>query len=302
MFKKILFATSVLMLFLPLAFFFKTSGGPRIHYDNKPPVEMPIVQDDPFKDMAHGAAPQEQRDEKFRRWLSVSVKIQVSGASGSGTIVFFNPDDGWAYVQSCGHLWGGRMSAEEGKKKNLKCKVITWYHNDKKLEKPQEYQAEVLYYSNPAPNDCSLVRFKPDWPANYIPIAPADFEFKEGMRLHSCGSDGARESAHYDVRYIGMRGGDLVTTENSPRPGRSGGGLMSDDNYVGICWGTTDRSGNGNGFFTPLATLRKHNEQNGFSWLNDMGANWARQLPIIDRNGPQQQHPKNYIPLPQGKH
>jgi hypothetical protein len=262
---------------------------------------MPIVTDDPYAHLAAGGAPIEQREERYRLWLSVSLKISVSNASGSGTIVYFDSKDGYAYVQSCGHLWNGRMSAEEGRRRNLKCKVITWYHNEKKLDSPKDYQAEVLYYSNPAPNDVSLLRFKPDWVPNYIPIAPADFKFTENMRLHSCGCDGGGEVAHYDVRYIGVRGGDIVTTENSPRPGRSGGGLMTDDYYVGVCWGTSDTSGNGNGFFTPLMTLRKHNEENGYGWLNEIGISWARQIPIIDRNGPQGKYPKDYIPLPQGK-
>lgn len=273
-----------------------------IGYDLRtPPVQMPLVQDDPFAYLAHGGAPIEQREEKYRRWLSISLKISVSGASGSGTIVYYNPDDGWAYIQSCGHLWNGSMSAEEGKRRRVTCKVITWYHNDVKLSQPKEYPAEVLYYSNPAPNDVSLLRFKPDWVPNYVPIAPKDFSFQENMRLRSCGCDGGREVAHYDVRYIGQRGGDIVTTENSPRPGRSGGGLMTDEFYVGICWGTSDRSGNGNGFFTPLSTLRSHNEKNGYGWLNEVGVNWARKIPIIDRNGPQGQYPPDYIPMPRGK-
>lgn len=303
--KKVLLGASILLSMLILICLntrVQREDAVRIHYDlSTPPVQMPLVLDDPFEALAHGGAPIEQRDAKYRRWLAVSLKIQVSGASGSGTIVYYNPDDGWAYVQSCGHLWNGSMSAEEGKRKNVRCKVITWYHNDTKLEQPKEYPAEVLFYSNPAPNDCSLLRFKPDWVPNYIPIAPADFVFREGMRLHSCGCDGGRECAHYDVKYIGERGGDVVTTENSPRPGRSGGGLMTDENYVGICWGTSDRSGNGNGFFTPLKTLRSHNEKNGYGWLNEVGVFWAQQIPIVDRNGPQGKYPRDYIPLPQGK-
>lgn len=301
--KALLCSSIVLSLVMLLGFLFRagTTTGPQVHYDlSTPPVQMPLVEDDPYKHLTHGGAPIEQREAQFKRWLAVSLKIQVSGASGSGTIIYYNESDGWAYIQSCGHLWNGSMSAEEGKRKNVKCKVITWYHNETKLSEPKEYPAEVLYYSNPAPNDVSLLQFKPDWKPSFLPIAPADFNFREGMRFHSCGCDGGREVAHYDVKYVGMRGGDLVTTENSPRPGRSGGGLMSDDLYVGICWGTSDRSGNGNGFFTPLGTIRSHNQKNGYGWLNEVGINWARQIPIIDRNGPQGKYPRDYIPVPSG--
>jgi len=277
---------------------YKDKKFPEYNYDIHSVEPMPIVGNDPYAHLAHGGAPVEQRDINVRKWLASGLKISVSGASGSGTIIYFDPKESYAYVQSCGHLWNGNMSAEEGKKRNLNCKVITWYHNDKKLDQTKEYQAEVIYYINTRGKDCSLLRFKPDWIPQYFCIAPEDFEFVSGMRLHSIGCDGGREIAHYDVRVLGERGADIVTTENSPRPGRSGGGLLTEDYYVGICWGTTDVLGNGNGLFTPLKVLRKLNEENGYGWLNDIGISWARQIPIIDRNNPQGKYPLDYIPLP----
>jgi hypothetical protein len=268
------------------------------------PIPMPKVDNDPFATMAWGGVPQEQREEWTRRWLAVSVKIQVANSSGSGTIVYYNRQDGWAYVQSCGHLWGGNMSAEQGQARRLTCKVVTWYQNEKKLPQPVSYQAEVLFYSNTSGFDSSLVRFKPDWDATYMPIAPADFKLAEGVRLHSCGCDGGREVAHYDVRFLSYSGEDIVTTENSPRRGRSGGGLMTDDMFVGVCSRSSDPDGTigkGNGYFTGLRAVRYNNERNGYGWLNDGATNWARRIPIIDRNSPQRVYPKDYIPLPQGR-
>ena len=271
---------------------------------------MPLIDDCPYSSVAYGGAPVEQRGVEFRKWLSPGVKIRVSGASGSGTIVYYNENDGWAYIQSCGHLWDGNMSAEEGVRRNLTCKVITWYHNNEKLNRTKEYPAEVLYYKNIRGQDCSLLRFKPDWKPNYFPIAPAGYRFNPGTKYHSVGCDGGREIAHYEVEFVGMRNiretryyntmdQDLVTTRNSPRPGRSGGGLFSNDEYyVGICWGTSSYDGSGNGYFTPLETLRDLNKQNGYGWLNDIGHSLARRIPIVDRNNPQGQYSRDYIPLP----
>jgi len=108
---------------------------------------MPLVDDDPFAAVAHGGAPVEQRSAEFLRWLAAGVKIRVPDASGSGTIVYYDAKDGWAYVQTCGHLWEGNMTAEEGKRRNITCKVITWYKNETKMDQPAEYPAEVVYYS-----------------------------------------------------------------------------------------------------------------------------------------------------------
>lgn len=259
---------------------------------------MPIVGDDPYAHLAIGGIPTEQREEVYRKWLSTGLKISVKGASGSGTIIYYDQTSGYAYVQSCGHLWTGNMTATEAKSKKPTCSVITWYHNYSKLPEPKTYPAEVLYYYNNRGQDCSLLRFKPDWMPNFLPISPIDFYFIPNMRLHSVGCDGGREVAHYDVQYLGHRGEDIITTDNSPRPGRSGGGLLSQDYFVGICWGTTEIQGTGNGLFTPLKVLRSLNEQEGYGWLNEVSESWARKLPIIDRNNPQEQYPPDYIPLP----
>lgn len=262
---------------------------------------MPLVDNDPFASLAYGGAPEEQRSAEFRKWMSNGLKIKVNNGSGSGTIVYHNNDDGWAYVQSCGHLWLGNMNADEGKRRKVKCKVQTWYHNQNKLSQPREYKAEVLYYSNSDGRDVSLLRFKPDWEPNYLPIAAEDFKYTRNMRLHSVGCDGGREVAHYDVEVVGLRDGlwpDLVTTRNSPRPGRSGGGLSTEDFFVGVCWGTSSYSGDGNGYFTPLKTVREYNKMNGYGWLNEVGYSLARQIPIRDRNNPQIEYPNDYIPIP----
>jgi hypothetical protein len=271
---------------------------PNYNYDINSVEPMPIIKDDPYSKLAHGGSPVENRNIDVRRWLSAGVKISVKGSSGSGTIVYYDSGSGYAYVQSCGHLWSGNMTAAEGELKKLTCEIITWYHNDKKLENTKTYPAEVLYYINNRGQDCSLVRFKPDWVPNYFAISPSGFRFVPDTYLHSVGCDGGREIAHYDVRVLGERDVDVITTENSPRPGRSGGGLMSDDYYVGVCWGTTDLTGSGNGLFTPLKVVRELNAKNGYGWLNDVGLSWARKLPIIDRNNPQGQYPPDYIPLP----
>lgn len=280
---------------------------------------MPVVPDHPCASYGSNVAPIEQRDASVRRYLAPSLKIQCSNCSGSGTIVYYDSRDGWAYVQSCGHLWNGSMNADEGKRRNITCKVITWYHNDNKLPETKSYEAFVLYYSNTRGQDCSLLRFKPDWVPQYFPIAPADYPLTPGTRLHSVGCDGGREVAHYDVEVVGLRnasetairgrpqqvfvqGEDLITKNNSPRPGRSGGGLMTTDGfYVGICWGTSDTSGNGIGLFTPLVTVRSMNDRNGFGWLNEVHQSLARKIPIMDHNNPQGTYPKDYIPLPNGR-
>lgn len=268
--------------------------------------KMPLVQDDPFYAMSSNLAPIANRGPEFKQWLEPGVRIAVTGARGSGTIIYYDEKSGYGYIQSCGHLWSGNMTAEEGKRRNITCTVDVFYQNGQRLEKPKTFKAEVLFYSNNKGSDCqdvSLLRFKPDFKPSFFPIAPSDTKLQTDEYLNSIGCDNATEVAHYKVRVIGERGSnwpDLVTTENSPRPGRSGGGLISNQKvFVGVCWGTSNYDGSGNGFFTPLRTIRIFNEKEGYGWLNEINKlNPARMIPIKDRNNPQINYPDTYIPLP----
>lgn len=266
---------------------------------------MPLVQDtNPLTASLKTAAPIEQRGEEFRRFLAPSVKIQVSGASGSGTIIYFDRTTGEAYVASCGHLWSGTRSAEALKNNPVSCKIITWYHNDTKLESTKTYNANVLFWSNDRGYDTSLLKFKPDWVPTFFPIAPVDYNIPMGSHQHSTGCDGGREVAHYDVEVVEYRGPDLVTKDNSPRPGRSGGGLLSDDGYyIATCWGTSAYSGSGVGYFTPLKSIHKVWSSNGYDWLLAIGSTKiAQTLPIIDWKDRDKKFPEGFVPVPEGKH
>ena len=247
----ILGMVSILGLAILSIIMFPSNPQPNILYthplDNMRVVEGPI-----YNTGFH--APQEDRGVEYRRWLAPSVKIRVSGSSGSGTICYYDAAKNEAWVISCGHLWSGKMSAEEGRRRQRTAKVITWYHNMEKLSSPKEYPADVIFYSNDRGYDLSLLKFKPDWVPEYFPIAPSTYQISKGQLYHSTGCDGGREVARYEVEILSVGtspGRDTRIVRNSPRPGRSGGGLLSDDGYyLGICWGTTDTSsGNGEGDF-----------------------------------------------------
>lgn len=275
------------------------SNEPDILYRH--PLDNMAIVKGPYK---CSGMPQEDRGIEYRKFLSASVKIQVSRASGSGTICYYDPSTNEAWVISCGHLWGGNMSAEEGKKRNLKANIITWYHNMEKLDEPKSYPAEVIFYSNVNGYDMSLLKFNPDWKPIYFPIAPSNYPIEVGQHFHSTGCDGGREVARYDVEIykVGINSGyDTLIVKNSPRPGRSGGGLLTEDGYyIGICWGTTDTtSGGGQGMFTSLPSIIKHYTEQGYGWILKKAPPFvAREIPIRDRENPNKKFPKDYIPLP----
>lgn len=243
----------------------------------------------------------EERDSKFKRWLTATVQVtRYNGGGGSGTICYYDPIENWAYVVSAGHLFArnGYKSAEEYKKNPDVRKITTWYHNDKKLDEPKEYEAEVLCYIYQGVYDVSLMRFKPDWLPWVCPIAAVDYKLEKNKYYHSCGSDGLREVAHYLVKFEyeskNQRSGvtEIITTENNPRGGRSGGGVMSDDyQIVFIC-----SRGNNYGYWTSLNQIHRFLKAEGFGFV--LPGQLAIQIPILDHQNPGKSHPRLYVPFP----
>jgi hypothetical protein len=236
--------------------------------------------------------PNEQRDEKYAKFLSCSVKVSSGGGSGSGTICGY--DSEFAYVISCGHLWDG--DKPYSKITAHKAKIFTWYQNSIKLSEPKSYDAEILFWSNQRGYDVSLLRFKPDWIPDYFPIA-SEFKPKENMSLNSMGCDGGKEVARYEVKIQEFNGTDLVTIMNSPRPGRSGGGLLTEDGeLVGVCWGTSDTvSGDGIGFFTKIQSIKEVFVKNEHEWLLGLK---KHSIPIIDWDFPERTYARDFVPFP----
>lgn len=240
--------------------------------------------------------PEEQRDEKYTRFLCVSVRVSVQGSAGSGTICHFDPESGWAYVVSCGHLWEGNKNYDPEAPE--KAKITTWYKNSTKLQSPRSYDAEALFWSNKRGRDVSLLRFKPDWNPECSHFAE-EFKAEKGLVLNSMGCDGGKEVARYEVLFLEMNGQDLIAEKNSPRPGRSGGGLLTEDGeIVGVCWGSSDIStGNGIGYFTPLEAIKKVFEENKHSWLI-CTKHELEIIPIMDWDNPARTYDKRYVPIP----
>jgi len=258
-------------------------------------ISMPLVKSK-YKVFNYGA-PQPNRDYIYNKFLNVSLKISTPEGSGSGTIIYYDEQKNEAYVASCGHLWSGTATSQQLKLNPKTCKLTVWYQNEKKLDSPKDYTASVLFWSNERGYDSSLLKFKPDWIPNYFPIAKIDYPFTKNMPLNSLGCDAGSEVALYKVYFEEFRGDDLITNQNSPRPGRSGGGLLSSDGfYVGTCWGTSNVDGSGIGYFTPLKSIYHVYSNNGYDWLLNVSSNLlARKLPIKDINSKQGVYSKDYI-------
>ncbi len=258
------------------------------------PIDMPIEINPQFATV-YSFDPEPQRGQEFRRYLSPSIKVSTNKASGSATIVAYDGSTNTAWAISCGHLWNPGTSRQP---KDVT--LIVFYHNEHKLEQPRQYKGTVHFHHFFKDKDISLISFHPDWQPDYFPVAPEGYNIVVGQRYHSTGCDRGSEVAHYDVELYQNNEGSYVTRDNSPRPGRSGGGLLTSDGFhIGICVRTSDTSGNGVGAFIKHETIVNTLKAEGYTnLLNRTPYSWIRFIPIIDMNNPQGQYDPNYIPLP----
>lgn len=243
----------------------------------------------------------EERGEQWAKWLSPSVMVTESGGGGSGTICHY--DGEYAYIISCGHLYpNGRKSWQEYKIRPRYKNITVFYDNGKQLTEYKKFKAETLCHVWNVPHDVSLLRFKPDWNPWISPIAPVDYKLEKGKFYHSTGCDGLTPTAHYLVRYQyenfdGNVSEIITTSENGPRGGRSGGGVMTDDGQlIFIC----SRGSSQNAYWTSLSQIHNFLKEEGFSFVLENNQ-IARELPIVDKIGPPKQYPKDFIPLPLGR-
>lgn len=256
---------------------------------------MPLVKS---HNVSLGETPRVQRGIEYRKYLSAGVLVINGEIKGSGTIVYYDKTKNIAYIASCGHLWTGNSLKNDTKL----CKIKIWYHNEVKLKEPETYNANVLFYDNVY--DTSLICFNPTWEPIYFPIAPVNYNISSGSTQHSIGCEFAEEVAHYEVEVVGygqQKGRQqLITIRNSPRMGRSGGGLLTDDGYyIGTCWGTSNYDGTGEGYFTTLDSIYKVWQKNGYSFLlNEPLPIFAQKMSIIDRNQKQGKYKESYILIP----
>lgn len=187
--------------------------------------------------------------------LQAAIKVISLSNVGSGTIIYYK--DKTAYALSAGHLW------TEG----TKCEVE---YGGRRIP------AALLFYEDTPGFDCSLLTFQLDESPEYFPIAPENHIITVGQQYNSPGCDNNASPANYEVEYMGVRKLNsveepvLTTAKNSPKPGRSGGGLLDDRYLVGVCFATSARDGTGYGFFTSLSSIRHTFKALGYEWLLDV--------------------------------
>lgn len=180
---------------------------------------------------------------------AASVQIQTRSCVGSGTIVkTFKENDYYvSYIISAAHLTDiiGRHNYI----------VVDFYYLDQTKFKKSYIGNLVWLHLNNRGIDYSIIEVVTIEKPIAVKISE-NCSFTIGEKLTSIGFDNkASEANVYSVRYLSDRKDDIFTIFDTPRPGRSGGGLFFNNKLVGVCWGYMVKSNLG--LFTSLEALRE---------------------------------------------
>jgi len=288
--------TSIFVLCFIIIFGFVLTSYQFNSTQSIPHFIMPIVKCDlPYINFGE---PQPKQDESVLNYLQCCVRIRNGDLCGSGTICYFDYDNNECYIISCGHLFQGSKAIDSVVKEVVDVNIF--YKNDKKLKAPQVFKGEVLCYSETY--DVSLIKFNPDWKIDKtFHIAPVSYPLYKGQSLESTGCDYGNDPASYTIEvYDGIKTGqNLITRRNSPRLGRSGGGVFTADGHfiIGIVRATSNEDGSGYGVSVSIRTIHEYlSKSKKTSWLLKQ-YNEVDFIPMIDKDRTLMV-PPGYIPIP----
>jgi hypothetical protein len=179
--------------------------------------------------------------------FQASVRVNYPFAS-SGTVFKVIPNDkGYtSYILSTGHM-----------KKREEPEIEFFFMDGEKLEKSLKVKGNILFLVENSEKgvDFSLIEVTTKGKPSFVPIAKKDA--KKGDKCLSVGCDNASKPKCYSCTILSLGKRDYILENDSPRAGRSGGGLFLNHEIVGVCWGAQIWGNKEvNGLFTRASVIR----------------------------------------------
>ena len=200
-------------------------------------------------------------------WASVRLRIEESTGSSCGTGTIVDARQGEALILTCGHIF--RDSQEKGHA----------------AEGTNRHIAVDLFGPVPAENipgrlicydenrDVGLLSIHVPGPVSVVRVAPSGYHVNRGDRVVNVGcnngeSPTARHAAVASLdRYLGPPN---IEVTGQPLPGRSGGGLFTEDGLlIGVCY-AADRDDN-QGLYAALPSVHEELDRARLAYVYQPG-------------------------------
>jgi hypothetical protein len=155
---------------------------------------------------------------------SVRLRASINGqiSLGSGTIVDSQP--GRTLIVTCGHIFRNRDE-------NTKVEVDLFENGQ-----PQTYVGSIIDVDLAA--DVGLVSIPTHRVVSSIPRAPATLVLEKAQRVACIGCSGGNDPTREQLSITEVNkydGPDNIECTGTPVQGRSGGGLFSENQLIGVC-------------------------------------------------------------------
>lgn len=190
--------------------------------------------------------------------FQASVRVNYPYAS-SGTVFKVTPNDkGYtSYILSTGHM-----------KKREDPQIEFFFMDGEKLDEPLVVKGNIIFLVENSFKGCdfSVIEVRTKGKPAFIPIAKKDA--KEKDKCLSIGCDSASVPKCYSCTVLNLEKLDYILENDSPKAGRSGGGLFLKHEIVGVCWGCrTWGNEERNGLFTRASVVRNLLMTAGYEYL-----------------------------------
>jgi hypothetical protein len=240
--------------------------------------------------------------------VRITVKDRGSLGFGSGTIIESTPEE--SIILTCAHIFTVKGRQPRADQFNLPVLVELF---DGKLGGPggqtvrplgKPMPGEVIDYD--FDRDVALVRIRPGTVVPSARVVPQHWQPKARMSMYTVGCSHGEDATAWNTvifaptsRYQvpGKRNYEAIECQHSPKQGRSGGGLFTEDGYVaGVCNFAFDPSV-GRGLYASPNSIYAILDRNDMSYLYEYRAPRGPQLYLADNangSGTRQDSPQDY--------
>ncbi|WP_161602555.1 thioredoxin domain-containing protein [Tautonia marina] len=225
--------------------------------------------------------------------VRITVKDRGSLGFGSGTVIESSPEE--SIILTCAHIFTVKGRQPRPDQFNLPVLVELF---DGKLGGPggqtvrplgKPMPGEVIDYD--FDRDVALVRIRPGAVVPSARVVPQHWQAKARMSMYTVGCSHGEDATAWNTvifaptsRYQvpGKRNYEAIECQHSPKQGRSGGGLFTEDGYVaGVCNFAFDPSV-GRGLYASPNSIYAILDRNNMSHLYEYRAPRGPQLYLAD--------------------
>jgi RNA polymerase sigma factor (sigma-70 family) len=213
----------------------------------------------------------------------VRIRVHERGSLGFGSGTVIDSNAGGSIILTCAHIFSVKGKQPSARQFNLPVMVELF---DGELGGPgdqtvrpvgEPIPGEVIDYDFDL--DVALVRIRPGREVKASPVVPSHWTPQQGMPMITTGCSHGEDATAWNTviyapstryRVPGKKDYDAIECQHSPKQGRNGGGLFTEDGYLaGVCNFSFDLEV-GRGLYAAPGSIYRLLDRNGLGHLHNV--------------------------------